>query len=392
MTTRLVSTSIWRHNPGEHHRRGFFVRAVLFILLSVNLSACAAVVYTPIYPEAMASPAKTNVYVATNRGTNEAGFFDRTRGDSSVYLRATISLPSDRKPGEAPKLSNKPDFSQHYVLADQQNFDTADAFSRDIRDVAHKWPAAENEVVVFVHGFYNTHANALFRSAQIKQDFGIPGPLVTFSWPSAGRALAYNYDNESVLYARDDLETLLLSLGRHGPDKITLVGHSRGSLLITETLRQIEISEPGWSHRNLHNVLLIAPDMPVEVFRRSVARYQSLPQPFFLMTTSEDRALRLSSRINGTDQRLGQITDPAQLGGLPVSLIDVSNFALSDSNNHNLFAESPALISLLRNQKAAESLMDTLDTREPNSLAQTVQVIGDTMAIQLLPTDDPGPL
>ncbi|WP_193749968.1 alpha/beta hydrolase [Shimia sp. SK013] len=349
-------------------------------------------VYTPIYPEAMASPAKTNVYIATNRGTNEAGFFDRTRGDSSVYLRATISLPSDRKPGEAPQLSNKPDFEQHYVLADQHNFDTVDAFSREIRDIAHKRPAAQDEVVIFVHGFYNTHANALFRSAQIKQDFAIPGPLVTFSWPSAGRALAYNYDNESVLYARDDLETLLLSLGKHGPDQITLIGHSRGSLLITETLRQIEIQKPGWSHRHLDSVLLIAPDMPVEVFHRSVARYQSLPQPFFLMTTSEDRALRLSSRINGTDLRLGQITDPAQLGGLPVSLIDVSNFALSDSNNHNLFAESPALISLLRDQKSAESLIDSLETPGLNTLTKTVQVIGDTMAIELFPTDDPGPL
>ncbi|MGR3712839.1 MAG: alpha/beta hydrolase [Shimia sp.] len=364
------------------------MRLFLFGLLLMGFSACTATVHTPVYPEALNSPAKTRIFVATNRGRNDGGHFDRSRGAQSEYLQATVSLPSSRKPGEAPQYSNKPDFQKHYVLAGQKSYENVDDFSRDVRTAARA--ATVQEVAVFVHGFYNSYANSLFRAAQIKQDFGVPGPIVNFSWPSAGRALGYNYDNESVLFARDDLEKLLLSLAKNGPEKIVLIGHSRGSLLITETLRQMEIRQPGWAARNLDGVLLISPDMPVEIFQRSVSRYADLPQPFALMTSSQDRALRLSSRINGSGQRLGQITDATQVGDLPITLLNVSNFSSTNSNNHNTFAESPALISLLRDQVALQNLMHTLQDQEPSAIEQTVQVFGDTTSIELFPGEEIG--
>jgi len=359
----------------------------LFCVLSfVGLTACSAPVYAPVVPEAMEAPAKTKVFVATNRGTNAEGHFDRTRSTKQTYLETIVSLPEDRKPGEPIKFSNTPNIKKHYVVAGQRAFDNAEEFAKEIR----RSTGSSDEVLVFVHGFYNTYANSLFRTAQIKQDMGNPSPIINFSWPSAGRALAYNYDSESVLYARDDLETLLRALERHGPENIVLVAHSRGTLLTTETLRQMEIKNPGWSRRNLDALVFIAPDEPLDVFHRALSRFDTLPQPFFILTTGKDKALRFSSRINGSNLRVGQITEASQLGDLPVVLIDVSNFSLSRNNNHSLFAESPALISLFRDQTTFETIVRTLDVGVPNTLEQTVQVFGDAVSIELVPPIDPG--
>ncbi len=45
--------------------------------------------------------------------------------------------------------------------------------------------------MVFVHGFNNTFADGLHRTAQIRHDFEIPGVAVHYAWPSAGNALGY---------------------------------------------------------------------------------------------------------------------------------------------------------------------------------------------------------
>lgn len=364
------------------------MRPFFSLLLILGLAACGEQVYAPVYPEALNSPTKTQVYVATNRGKTPEGHFGREREITQAYLKTTISLPSDRAPGAVPEVSNRPDFDKHYVVAEQRGYDSVEDFARDIRKSA----APSSEVTVFVHGFYNSYVRSLYRVAQVKEDFDMPGAAVNFSWPSAGRALAYNYDNESILFARDDLETLLLALARHGPERIILVGHSRGTLLVMETLRQIEIRQPGWSDRNLSAVVMISPDEPLEIFKRAMSRFEKVPQPFFIMSTGKDKALRFSSRINGSVERVGQITDPARFGDLPVILLDVSNFSMSQNNNHSLFAESPALISLFRDQETFETLVTTMHQDEPSALEQTVRVVGETISVELSPSDDPGPL
>lgn len=363
------------------------MRVLVSLVLLLGLAACAEQVHTPVFPEALNNPSQTQVYVATNRGKTPEGYFSGDRNSAQAYLQTTISVPADREPGAVPQVSNKPNFDKHYAVAGQRSFDNVDEFARDIR----KTVGPNGEVTVFVHGFYNSYVRSLYRVAQVKKDFDMPGAAVNFSWPSAGRALAYNYDNESILFARDDLERLLLALAKHGPKKIVIVGHSRGTLLVMETLRQMEIRSPGWTDGNLTAVVMISPDEPLDVFQRALEQFKTVPQPFFIMSTGKDTVLRFSNRINGSQDRVGQITDPARLGDLPVILLDVSNFTLDQNNNHSLFAESPALIALFRDQETFETLVQTMHTKEPSALEQTVRVFGEAIAVELTPTDDPGP-
>ena len=141
------------------------------------------------------------------------------------------------------------------------------------------------EVVVFVHGYNNTLGSAVFRHAQMAHDFGLEGPQVTFAWASASDPLGYVHDRDSIGIARDDLEALLVALARR-ERRIRLVGHSMGAQLVTETLRQMSIGGEHQALARLSGVVLISPDIDVDVFRSQVERINPLPQPFVASSPS----------------------------------------------------------------------------------------------------------
>ena len=65
------------------------------------------------------------------------------------------------------------------------------------------------EAIIYVHGFNNTFADGVYRIAQLSHDFGFDGVAVHYSWASAGSALGYEFDRDSVLAGRDGLERLI---------------------------------------------------------------------------------------------------------------------------------------------------------------------------------------
>jgi len=92
---------------------------------------------------------------------------------------------------------------------------------------------------------------------------------------------------------------MLLTINQHTTHKIILVAHSMGARLTMETLRQLELSRPGWSARALDGVLLISPDVNIDVFRSQAARFQTWPEPFVIFASRQDRFLRISAALRG---------------------------------------------------------------------------------------------
>jgi esterase/lipase superfamily enzyme len=76
-------------------------------------------------------------------------------------------------------------------------------------------------------------------------------------------------------------------------------------------------------------------------------RYGKPDRPFFLLLSSDDRALRLSGILAGNKPRVGDFGDPAVLADLGVVVVDVSNEKSGDRLNHTKFADNPALVKLL---------------------------------------------
>jgi len=360
------------------------VRQLFVIATCLVLTACADRITAPVQPEAINAPNTRQIFVVTNRQRNAQGYLANTRHSDLTYLDTTVSIPPSHTAGEAPSFKAKPDPQKHFVIAKETELASLPELTKKVSASLAGSVQRDREVTVFVHGFYNTYQDSLFRIAQLQNDFDMPGTVVNFAWASASSPLGYAHDRESALFSRDDLERTLRELAKSKSDRLLLVGHSLGTFLITETLRQIEHKEPGWTARNIDALALISPDIPVDLFLRNLEPFGDLPDPTVILTSTEDSALRLSSRINRSTQRLGQLSNPDVLADLPVIVFDVSSFA-DGSSNHMTFAESPALIALLRD---ARSFDDLLAPNDPSFLlrqAERVRVSNEAIAIQVNP-------
>lgn len=323
------------------------MRAILLVLIFV-LAACSDRTAAPIVPEAKFIGTNRDVFIGTTRSLNDAGEFGIGRSPSLKLLQATVSLPPGRALGSVSDGQDRPKPDRDFTLAALGSYDTDDAFRAALAADLAAQPPTERDVTVFVHGFNNSFTNAAFRIAQMAEDLEVPGTHVSYSWPSRGNPLGYEYDQDSALFARDGLADLLRLIRSAGQPDITLVAHSMGSALVMETLRQLDIAEPGWVGRNIGGVILLSPDINVDIFRSQFARIQTAPDPFVVMVSRKDAILRLSSRLRGEKTQLGNIQNTQAVADLPITIVDLTAFSDRKSGNHFVAAGSPALIQLMR--------------------------------------------
>jgi integrase len=114
-----------------------------------------------------------------------------------------------------------------------------------------------SDLTLWVHGFNMTPAEAVYRQAQMAEDFGMTGPQVAFVWATAERGIGYLHDRDSVLYARGHFEELVRLLARSTSGRIMIVALSLGSLLVMETLRQAAIDNGQLFTNAAHGVRII---------------------------------------------------------------------------------------------------------------------------------------
>ncbi|MCU0912320.1 MAG: alpha/beta fold hydrolase, partial [Rhodobacteraceae bacterium] len=276
------------------------------------------------------------------------------------------------------------DPARHFVAADVDRFDSAEAF-RAALGRALEDRTAEREAVIYVHGFNNTFADGLFRIAQIAHDLQAPAVTVHYSWPSAGNPLRYAYDRDSVLIARDGLVSLIRTVKESGAVRIFLVAHSMGALLTMEALRQLDIARPGAARALVHGVVLFSPDIDVELFRAQAAAIRALPDPFVIFTSRRDRALGLSARLTGRNgERLGNLKDFDEVADLDVVLFDVSAFQ-TGGFNHFALARSPTLLRLFGSVREIDAALGADQAGRTGLFPGTVLTLQNATAIVLSP-------
>lgn len=330
------------------------VRSVIFGSVLLLVATCGDRTPAPIVPKAQTQDETVSVFVVTNRDRNDEGYFSNARSDVTSYNKTLVGIPASHEIGDAPKYSKKPNLKKHFAIASETNFGSDQEFLRALRAELQSRPPSEREVTLFVHGYYNGYSDSVFRSAQISKDFGNPGVGVAFSWPSAGHPAGYTYDRESVLFARDAMEETLYLLGQAGARNVLVMGHSMGGLLVMEVLRQIELTRPGWASQNIETVILVSPDIAVDLFHEQLERVGKLPDQFVVITSKNDKALRFSSKLNSGTNRLGLGNSQDELSDYPILFVDVSEFSDDSNNTHFVFAESPALIALMSGARSHE--------------------------------------
>jgi len=323
------------------------IRPLLFAL-ALLLSACAGPPRIAMVPDSAQVAATRTVFVATNRAFEDQRY---TAGRNAAvdYTRFEVSIPPEREVGEISWAGARFDARTDFGVVRAGRYGSAAGFRADIARELRALPAPDREVVVFVHGYNNNFASGLFRVAQLAHDYDTPGIVAHFSWPSAGQPFGYVFDRESATFSRDALETFLRDLSAAGADRILVVGHSVGAFLTMETLRQIRISGDDAMLDDLSGVVLISPDIDIEVFQSQARALEPLPQPFVIFTSRQDRALRLAAGIAGRENRLGTLGTVEDVAEFDITMIDLSGFdgGAGDWANHSTFATSPSLITLL---------------------------------------------
>ncbi|MGA7390482.1 MAG: alpha/beta hydrolase [Pseudolabrys sp.] len=293
--------------------------AAASIGLALGLSACAGRL-----PQGMLVPvaqsaegtSRVQVLAATTRqrSTTDPGeMFSGERAADMSYAAVTVSIPPDnaRKIGEIQWPESLPGDPRRDFVTVSANYLDKQGLVSAVSATAKQ--TGRSKVLVFVHGFNNRFDDAVYRFAQIVHDAKAPGIPVLFTWPSRGelKLRAYTYDRESANYSRDAFEQVLATLAANPNVKeINIVAHSMGNWVTLEALRGMSIRS-GKIGGKIKNVMLVAPDVDVDVFRTQILRIGAPKPRFSLFVSQDDKALELSQAIWGGVPRLGEI-NPAQ--------------------------------------------------------------------------------
>jgi len=341
---RWLSAWVWGTDAGLS-----FVRLLCVVGMAALAAGCSSRPYgTLIVGSSAPDASKVDILVATTRApvVEPPGvMFGGSRGRGLDFADIVVSIPPDgaRQPGDVQIASPPPGNPERdFVILRADRMDLAQAkanFNSRIRRTPGR------RVLIFVHGYNTRFEEAVYRFAQIVHDARVDVAPVLFTWPSGGNLTDYVYDRDSALYSRDALEDLLQALvGDPSVDSITILAHSMGNYLTMESLRQMSIRNRGLSPK-IRDVMMAAPDIDIDVFRRQIAEIDAGPRPayFTLFVSRDDRALRISSFLARDTTRLGAL-DPTKepyrsiLEQGRVQVVDLTHIGSTDFTNHSKFA------------------------------------------------------
>lgn len=292
------------------------------------------------------------VYLATDRQLTDALSGTTERADKLSFAQYDVTIPPGHQLGEVEFSPSNPDPAKNFTLANAESILTRTEFGSIVRSQIGPSGRPLDGTVIYVHGFNTSLEKAVYRHAQIAHDYGLIGPQITYSWPSIETAFGYVRDKDSTLIARDRLEELLVEVTRDGKE-VFIFGHSMGTQLVVETLRQMSLSGRRDVLGRIGGVILISPDIDVDLFEMMQARIEPFPQPFVLMISQRDYALRISSILTAEPERLGDAKDLQQLAALDILVLDLSG--LPNARDHFLAATSPIVIDIVNRVRAQDA-------------------------------------
>ena len=219
------------------------------------------------------------------------------------------------------------------------------------------------DVTLFVHGFNNTFDDSVFTLAGIWHFLQRQGVPIAYSWPAAAGGLTgYFEDKESGQFTIFHLkETLRLLFKNPNIENINIIAHSRGTDVVTTTLREliIENRASGGNPREdlrIGNLVLAAPDLDFGIIKQRLMAEQfgAAFGKVTIYTSQEDSALGISQwltnslsfgRLNTVDINVNERNIFNAVGN--VSLITVPKS--SSFIGHDYFHSNPAVSSDLIN-------------------------------------------
>ena len=312
--------------------RSRFARLAFIGLASLALSGClggespvASVPNAPTAPRAGLSR-DPRLLVATTRlpvgDPIRKPWFSSERSPDLVFAEARLTPPDRSLLGRA--------------TASDWEIASMDSLTKDNGAQAFAQAALGRDLLLYIHGYRESFETAATSTIQLSEGIKFPGATGLFTWPSAGSTLSYVSDRESAMWSRDALEDLLTAIARTpSGGRIHIVAHSMGTLLTLETLRMLRASGGESAMSRIGAVVLAAPDIDIDLFARGLERLGPDAKKITVISSTNDRALAVSSRLAGGIVRAGA-ADRERLEALGVRVADASEFG-GGIINHDLF-------------------------------------------------------
>ena len=281
-------------------------------------------------------------------------------GDRSnlTYGTCDVSIPRDHRMGEleAPsiwRLEFRENPAKHVVLLSTAIY-PKDKYFADVAARVRK--STRSSAFLFVHGYNVTFENAARRTAQISYDLAFEGAPVFYSWPSQGSTVAYTVDEQNIEWAQTNLRGFLEDFFTHSEaQNVYLVAHSMGNRALTRAVASLLADKPALRSR-LKEVILTAPDIDADVFKRDIAPALSATgRPITLYASSEDLALIASKKVHGYPRAGESGQNLVVVAG--IETIDATG---TDTSliGHSYFAETRGVLSdlfdLIRKDQRAD--------------------------------------
>jgi esterase/lipase superfamily enzyme len=306
-----------------------FSRLAVIGLASLALSGCVgdddALTGSSAAPRAGLSRDPTLLVATTRLPTADPmrkPWFSSERSPDLIFAEARLKPPSDSLIGS--------------ISSGGWSIVSVDSLNRSNAAQTFAQQALGRDLLLYIHGYKESFETAATSTIDLSEGIRFPGVTGLFTWPSAASTLSYVADRESAMWSRDALEDLLTAIAQTpSGGRIHIVAHSMGTLLTLETLRMVRASGGERAMERIGAVVLAAPDIDIDLFARSLERLGQDAKKITVISSTNDRALAVSSRLAGGIVRAGA-ADRDRLEALGVRVADASEFG-GGIINHDLF-------------------------------------------------------
>ena len=248
-------------------------------------------------------------------------FYGDKRGPLMLGV-ATVSVPKLRSIGEIPlpqmwRGDFRPKAAKHFILTKIDPSASIEEFAVSARAQIGK--SQRREALVFIHGYNSDFENSAFRAAQLAVDLDVDGAIFMYSWPSKGSLFGYVADGAQVIrpMVRSLQEFLNIVVQKTGAQRIHIVAHSMGNRYLLEALELMaRDGRAGAREPIFQQIVFAAPDVDADDFTDRVKELGWMAHRMTLYASSKDRALHLSSILNGGYRRAGDAAAPITVAGL----------------------------------------------------------------------------
>ena len=174
------------------------------------------------------------------------------------------------------------------------------------QELAAAGTRGKGRVLLYVHGYRESFASVARDTAQIGRMTGFDGPVIAYSWPSQGKAIAYATDETNMYWDQLNFQRFLKSLAEQPwASEVIIVSHSLGARLVLPAIEHVDDNTADKDARNISNIILQAPDIDREDFEREV-KNQLLTESkimrdrrIHIYVSASDRALAISRQVHG---------------------------------------------------------------------------------------------